>query len=730
MRTMEKYWPGKAIRSRGGRAALVLLLLAAVAAPGPRPAWSAVDNAPGGGVLFTHKDPYAGNVFLAGDFNAWSAGANPMVKNDDGIWTATVSLPPGEHQYKFVVDGQWTADPTNPVTGGDFGNSVVTVGPDGKVVAMKATSNTELSPKIFLGSRYVVLMQDRKVEGSNPQWNLDRPNYDIDLDFDIRVNEDLTAHVLTNINNANQNVQLWETNLTFDRGSLLLQNADINLLAFDNDSVGTWNDPLHIVGDIGIYHHPWGFNQQGATAWRKFGNYEGRLLYSDNFQSGGQTSPAIDPFLDALAGQLVAHPDDPLPGSFQYAFNRSENNKNVLAARVTGPVRGNLTAGLSYRLDRGLDPGALGEVIDQSTPDPGTRVLTLRSFPGTVESWQGGGGDLRYHSDPQGIDLYGEFLAGKKWISTGTGDLLRVTYTNIDTAAGTADRSQERLSAASPESPELNSSKRFKLGGEYFAYRGWHWTGSVEFQDEDITDRNGPPARRYNRMTVYRTGVRFSGDEWKRWPWEAGLEFEYFDFNYAASARWTDQFWFDDRNFWLENGEHLVSVDRLVLLGGNNVATWRPHFRWMFYAPRHASVEYRGVLNTTRPDRKPKYWGNQIALHVDLNSRLGLNTDSRIARYDDPVLNLKDTFTSHFVELKYKFTPDMNVGLSWGVDPWVIDPLSNQYAHIGRDLFLFQQGATGDAAKTRFLDMTDTVRRAEQQLEDEKRIQLEAIITF
>ena len=28
----------------------------------------------------------------------------------DGVWTTTIELPPGEHPYKFVVDGEWIAD--------------------------------------------------------------------------------------------------------------------------------------------------------------------------------------------------------------------------------------------------------------------------------------------------------------------------------------------------------------------------------------------------------------------------------------------------------------------------------------------------------------------------------------------------------------------------------------------------------------------------------------------
>ena len=235
---------------RAGRSAGIGLILGILALAAAVPAAAGVGAAPGGGILFTYEDPYANQVFLAGDFNGWNGSATPMAKGSDGVWSTVVNLAEGDHEYKFVVDGQWIADPDNPVTVGDFGNSAVRVAAGGAIERMKATSNTELSPKIFLGSRYIMLMQERKNESGNPSWNLDRPDFDIDLDFNIRVNEDLTAHVLTNINSLTQGSNLWETNLVFDRGSLLLQNEDINLMAFDNDSVGTWDDPLHLVGNI------------------------------------------------------------------------------------------------------------------------------------------------------------------------------------------------------------------------------------------------------------------------------------------------------------------------------------------------------------------------------------------------------------------------------------------------------------------------------------------------
>ena len=53
----------------------------------------------------------AKKVFLAGDFNEWQPQTNRMTKSKDGSYRAIIKLPPGEYQYKFVVDGMWFNDP-------------------------------------------------------------------------------------------------------------------------------------------------------------------------------------------------------------------------------------------------------------------------------------------------------------------------------------------------------------------------------------------------------------------------------------------------------------------------------------------------------------------------------------------------------------------------------------------------------------------------------------------
>jgi hypothetical protein len=50
--------------------------------------------------------------------------------DQDGTWSATLVLEPGNYLYKFVVDGKWMEDPNNPEKASDdYGgyNSVLTV---------------------------------------------------------------------------------------------------------------------------------------------------------------------------------------------------------------------------------------------------------------------------------------------------------------------------------------------------------------------------------------------------------------------------------------------------------------------------------------------------------------------------------------------------------------------------------------------------------------------------
>jgi chromosome partitioning protein len=65
-------------------------------------------------VVFVTLYPRAAKVQIAGDFNNWRPEKAEMSKvGESGVWQAKLKLPPGKHQYRFVVDGQWQQDPYN-----------------------------------------------------------------------------------------------------------------------------------------------------------------------------------------------------------------------------------------------------------------------------------------------------------------------------------------------------------------------------------------------------------------------------------------------------------------------------------------------------------------------------------------------------------------------------------------------------------------------------------------
>jgi len=82
-------------------------------------------------VRFSIQASKAQRVLLAGDFTNWEANARLMRRSSPRArtFTTTVSLPAGTYEYKFVVDGQWVADPKASSVPNCFGtdNSLLVV---------------------------------------------------------------------------------------------------------------------------------------------------------------------------------------------------------------------------------------------------------------------------------------------------------------------------------------------------------------------------------------------------------------------------------------------------------------------------------------------------------------------------------------------------------------------------------------------------------------------------
>lgn len=64
-------------------------------------------------VKFSYKNLSAKKVHIVGDFNNWNPEADPMLRDQYGLWYIVKKLQPGKYAYQYIVDGEWITDPSN-----------------------------------------------------------------------------------------------------------------------------------------------------------------------------------------------------------------------------------------------------------------------------------------------------------------------------------------------------------------------------------------------------------------------------------------------------------------------------------------------------------------------------------------------------------------------------------------------------------------------------------------
>ena len=79
-----------------------------------------------------YTEPFT-TVFVSGSLNGWAGDANPLSDDDgDGIWTGTITLDPGNYEYKFTLDNFAVQENFSPggtctLTTGEFTNRLIAV---------------------------------------------------------------------------------------------------------------------------------------------------------------------------------------------------------------------------------------------------------------------------------------------------------------------------------------------------------------------------------------------------------------------------------------------------------------------------------------------------------------------------------------------------------------------------------------------------------------------------
>ncbi|MDD3088065.1 MAG: AAA family ATPase [Candidatus Omnitrophica bacterium] len=66
-------------------------------------------------VMFSVFSPEAKDVFLVGEFNNWQINESGRMMQNNGTWSKRINLNTGKYRYRFVIDGNWIEDSSNPL---------------------------------------------------------------------------------------------------------------------------------------------------------------------------------------------------------------------------------------------------------------------------------------------------------------------------------------------------------------------------------------------------------------------------------------------------------------------------------------------------------------------------------------------------------------------------------------------------------------------------------------
>ncbi len=739
-------------------AAALCVVLALGGAMPPDTAHAAIENATSG-VRFRYGGG-GDKVFLAGDWNGWSTTATPMVKVGAAFEVIVPGLTAGDHMYKFVVDGNWMADPDNPRTGGDFGNSLLTIGADGKLpgtstaataavgggtadVFTKAMSS--VNPKVQIDGRYVATYTG-VLDRAHSEWNVTKPGHNLDVAFNVQMNSNMTARMLTNINGTHENSEPWRVHANFDRGRMDLHMPTWALTSFDNDAPVTAGDSLHTFGDVGIYRYAFGYNNSGLHV---TGSGPQRsnwwLLYTDRNADGTRPFPVANSVALEAETDTAAYGADAV-SFLSYQPGSGTRNENTAGAGFTVPVTKSLAWSASYRNARGAN------LADITVPAPGSGLapVAVGGLVSAVALANGDIADLRIYSTVEGRTLAATTFT---WTGYGRAAWLAGGISETHAAARQVYIYPVRLgvsdltSTLTPDAIQT-SAKTWNLSRSYRVQAGMHGRlagtrygvlgGTVEHERHRYSTAAfgglqiaGPAGEDTllieTPLTTHRTTL--TGEiSAPLGRWTLGLKVRDEIFKYDEGTPWGAQLWFSGGNAWLD--EHVLTIPRYTLLGGRAAVLAEPRVRVTAGRGDRWALDYRGTIATAGLQYKPSFVETRTLLSWKATDRITLVNDNRCAHYNSTQLGLKHTYWSNFAEARYNWTQQISIELGVGVDPDVLDPVPNEYRDIGRDLYLFNQGASETAARTNYRRFGTTLDAAERALSRERRVQLEAKLAF
>lgn len=649
------------------------------------------------GIEFIYDAPQASVVYLVGSFNDWNSENIQMEQDKNGVWHTTLDLEPGEYQYKYVVDGNWYYDPdhTNLADDGYGGsNSLVVVGEDGKL-AESVTAKKELPgvpsymhPKVFFTGRYY---SKNIFKHQKDRFMLDKPEHDIDLGFKIKLNNKFEGFTLLNVNNNAEGTDMWKTHLNYKKAYLKLDAEYFTLNGFDDVGVYTSDDPLQMIGNIGKYNYDLGYGYRGVM-----------------MQTSSKLSDKIFqfyPVLDLEATVIYADKagDDETDieaGRFKLNYLFTEQNNNKTGLQIGGLVY-NARLKPSNKLLQKHNSFATDLSYYTNFYQPGWLQTMKTELQAEYYSFENLDEYQNYSTDTTVVKKDFTWMEGKKYYLGGKIDFpaaLSVNFsyenTNLDFHIQTGI---DTISVTpSPFIKDSSISKnQYHLGA-----------------DLQLGDLNGDWQLEYWQINFPNSNL----------SWE-----DYYNYleKTNGNGRWYQQY-------------SEVPFEKYTLIGYEKGLLWKTNWQYDFDIMGYKTqTSWQGSFAHSDFLKEPKFIENILELTFDLNAKWQLYSNTRLPIYNDEILGLEtkifsddDLFVSNYTSINYSLARNVKLSLGWGVNPRVLNTVTNKFYEGGREEFLEDAADFAQYVESTYIGIGNKIRQAEEKLKRASRIGLEATITF
>lgn len=648
-------------------------------------------------VVFSIVAPGARRVFLVGDFNNWNPTLERMDKMGD-TFQVRLFLLPGSYHYKYVVDGAWMTDADNPADDARRGSPLVLEERAGTLVLGEADAGTDSGRRAIKPSaryRGAFVLDDGKTGDDQA------------LDFYFSL-EDEKIRSLADFKTDDESWSLSppRTEIDFDRGFVEVKLGKAKLTGFENDTIWTSHDPYRLVGQAGIYDYNAGYERKGVTLETRLPlKTDFRILYTDKIERGALAPPLIG------AAELADFTASASADTTFYRFRDRFGDEDTWAMEFYTDL-GSLKLGWVSRSNRGFHPGLLA---DASKSGGNVDLIKFN----TREYWTADVVWLRWRF-ARHLAVVGAWGSSNAHI--------RKTARALATVATPADVTFGPGGSPFDEDIPLSSSTR--------------WNGSIEYRAGNLRAATGIVYSRFEFDPFVGPGadadifVATVEGAWTRARWRLAGVLAYTDQDYGATAP-DFHYRTPTRNFWLDHRDRLYvaalttfDLERTTGLGFG--LAWNetsPATRMRIQPVTPLAMRLQVDLASSGFLGDLEYVETHLSAERGLARDFYAQLDTRLARYDKPSWNLRETFFSSYLEVGYR-RHRLEASVGWGFDPVVLDGVINDYKDNGREELLrraLDAGASRDASK----QLGDRVRAREKVLEDlQSLLKLEVVLLF